>query len=240
MDNKRLSEEARNKLLRVSVATLTTALFKRGFRNQLIQDVRPLSPATARMVGEAFTLRTIPAREDLCTINVVADRNYPQRAAIEACPPGHVLVIDSRKDARAASGGDILMARLKMRGVAGCVTDGGMRDCQEIAALGFPVYQSRPAPPISLIHHNAVEMNVPIACGDAPVYPGDIVVGDGDGVVVLPAHLAEEIATEAAEMTAYEDFVAEKVKEGRSIFGLYPASEQSRAEFNRWRSGGKG
>ena len=210
------------------------------FRNQLIQDVRPLSPTVARMVGEAFTLRTIPAREDLCTINVVGDRNYPQRAAIEACPPGHVLVIDSRKDARAASGGDILMARLKVRGVAGCVTDGGMRDCQEIAALGFPVYQSRPAPPISLIHHNSVDMNVPIACGDAPVYPGDIVVGDGDGVVVLPAHLAEEIANEAAEMTAYEDFVAEKVKEGRSIFGLYPASEQSRAEFDRWRSAGKG
>ncbi|MCL4767103.1 MAG: ribonuclease activity regulator RraA [Hyphomicrobiaceae bacterium] len=230
-----LTAEVRARLLRVSVATLTTALFKRNLRNQLIQDVRPISPSSARMVGEAFTLRTIPAREDLCTISLVADRSYPQRAAIEACPAGHVLVIDSRKDARAASGGDILMARLEARGAAGCVTDGGMRDCQEIAALGFPVYQSRPAPPISLIHHNAVEMNVPIACGDAPVYPGDIVVGDADGVVVVPAHLVEPIAAEAVEMTAYEDFAAEKVKEGRSIFGLYPAGEEARAEFARWR-----
>ena len=189
------------------------------------------------MVGEAYTLRTIPAREDLATMAVLADRGYPQRAAIEACPPRHVLVIDSRKDARAASGGDILMTRLMMRGVAGCVSDGGFRDSPEIAAMPFPVYQSRPAPPVSLILHNAVDVEVPIACGDAPVYPGDIVVGDGEGVVVLPAHLANELAAEAFEQTVYEDFVIEKIKEGRPIFGLYPGDDAAKAEFAVWRQG---
>jgi regulator of RNase E activity RraA len=231
----RLSDEARARLRSVSVATLTTLLFKRGLKNQLIQDVRPLNPKAGRMVGEAYTLRNIPAREDITTLELLGDRSYPQRAAIEACPAGHVLVIDSRKDARAASGGDILMTRLMMRGVAGCVSDGGFRDSPEIALLDFPVYQSRPAAPVSLIHHHAIETNVPIACGDVAVYPGDIVVGDGEGVVVLPAHMANEIAAEAFEQTAYEDFVVEKVKEGRPIFGLYPASPEARSEFERWR-----
>jgi regulator of RNase E activity RraA len=235
MMDTRLTPESRASLQRVSVATFTTCLFKRGFRNQLIQGVQPINPKAPRMVGEAFTLRTIPAREDLTTLAVVADPNYPQRAAIEACPHGHVLVVDSRKDARAASGGDLLMARLMVRGVAGFVTDGGMRDCPEIAKLPFPVYQSRPAPPISLIYHHAIEMNVPIACGDAPVFPGDVVVGDAEGVVVLPAGLANEIATEALAMTAYEDFAVEQVKQGRAIFGLYPATDESKAEFEVWR-----
>ena len=230
-----LSAGSKAKLERVSVATLTTALFKRGFRNQFIQEARPLNPSHARMVGPAYTLRNIPAREDMTTIAVLGDRTYPQRAAIEACPPGHVMVVDSRKDPRAASGGDILMARLMMRGVAGFVTDGGMRDSPEIARMAFPVYQSRPAPPVSLIYHQAIEVDVPIGCGDAPVFPGDIIVGDAEGVVVLPAHLAQELADEAFEMTAYEDFVAEKVREGRTIFGLYPGNDEARAEFAVWR-----
>jgi regulator of RNase E activity RraA len=230
-----LTPECRAALQRVSVATLTTCLFKRGLRNQLIQGAQPINPKGTRLVGEAFTLRTIPAREDLATMDLLADRGYPQRAAIEACPPGRVLVIDSRNDARAASGGHILMARLMARGVAGCVTDGGMRDCAEIATLDFPVYQSRPAPPISLIHHHAIDMNVPIACGGAPVFPGDVVVGDAEGVVVLPAKLANEIAAEALEMTTYEEFVAEQVKQGRAMIGLYPATDEAKAEFAVWR-----
>lgn len=235
MQQRRLSEEARRRLKSVSVATLTTCLFKRGFRNQLVQGVGPVNPSGPRMAGEAYTLRTIPAREDVATMAALADKRYPQRAAIEDCPPGHVLVIDSRKDARAASGGDILLTRLMVRGVAGVVTDGGFRDSPEIARLEFPSYHARPAPPISLIHHNAVETQVPIACGDVAVYPGDILVGDGEGVVVLPADVAEEIAAEAFEQTAYEDFVIDKLKEGRPIFGLYPASQEARAEFAVWR-----
>ncbi len=232
----RLKASTRDKLKTVSVATLSTALFKRGLRNQTIQDVRPLNPNLPNMVGEAFTLRYIPAREDLDPITVFNDREHPQRKGVETCPPGAVFVIDSRKDARAASAGSILVLRLMKRGVAGIVTDGGFRDSQAIARFPIPAYHSRPSAPMNLTLHHAVDTNVPIGCGNVPVFPGDVVVGDAEAVVVIPAALADEIADEAIEMTAYEDFVVEKVQEGRSILGLYPPTEeQSRAEFAAWR-----
>ena len=230
-----LSPETRRKLQGVSVATITTALFKRGLRNQFIQDVRPLNPALGNMVGEAFTLRYIPAREDLNPISVFKDRAHPQRKAIEECPPGAVMVIDSRKDARAASAGSILIARLMKRGCAGIVTDGGFRDSPEIAKLAIPAYHERPAAPTNLTRHQALDIDVPIGCGDAPVFPRDVIVGDAEGVVVIPAHLADEIAAESVEMTAFEDFVTEEVLKGRSILGLYPATDpQTERDFTAW------
>jgi regulator of RNase E activity RraA len=220
----------------VSVATLCTALFKRGLRNQFIQDVHPLNDTLPNMVGEAFTLRYIPAREDINPISVFLDRKHPQRVAVEQCPPGGVLVIDSRKDPRAASAGGILVARLMARGVAGVVTDGGFRDSPEIAKYTMPAYHNRPSAPTNLTLHQALDINVPIGCGDVAVFPGDVVVGDAEGVIVIPAHLADEVALEAVEMTAFEDFVTEKVHEGRSILGLYPPTdEQSRTDFAAWR-----
>ncbi|MDB5375120.1 MAG: ribonuclease regulator RraA [Belnapia sp.] len=232
-----LSAETRARLKAVSTATLATALFKRGFRIQSIQDVRPLHAPRESMVGEAYTLRYMPAREDLNTLQVFRDPSHPQRKAVEECPPGAVLVMDSRKDARAASAGAILVGRLMMRGVAGVVTDGGFRDSAEIAALGIPAYHHRPSAPTNLTLHHAIEINVPIGCGDAPVFPGDVIVGDGDGVIVIPAHLADDIAAEATEMTAFEDFVTEKVHEGRSIRGLYPPTDEANlAEFAAWRA----
>ena len=232
-----LSPETRQKLMQVSTATLCTALFKRGLRNQFIQDVRPLNGALPNMVGEAFTLRYIPAREDLNPISVFQDRGHPQRKAVETCPPGAVLVIDSRKDARAASAGSILVSRLMKRGVAGVVTDGGFRDSPEIAELPFPAYHHRPSAPTNLTLHQALDINVPIGCGDVPVWPGDVVVGDREGVVVIPAGIAAAIADEAVEMTVFEDFVTEKVMEGRSILGLYPATdEQTKVDFAAWRA----
>ena len=231
-----LNDATRAKLTSVSVATLTTALFKRGLRNQYIQDVRPLDPQGKPMVGEAYTLRYIPAREDLNPITVFKDRAHPQRKAVEECPPGAVMVIDSRKDARAASAGSILVARLMQRGCAGIVTDGGFRDSPEIAKLDIPAYHQRPAAPTNLTRHQAIDINVPIGCGDAPVFPGDVIVGDAEGVVVIPAHLADEIAAEAVEMTAFEDFVTEEVMKGRSILGLYPATDpQTERDFAAWR-----
>ena len=192
------------------------------------------------MVGPAFTLRYIPAREDLNKIDVFRDRSHPQRAAIETCPEGHVMVIDSRKNARAASAGAILVSRLMVRGAAGIVTDGGFRDSPEIAKLDFPAYHCRPSAPTNLTLHQAIDINVPIGCGDAPVFPGDIIVGDDEGVVVLPAHLAEEIAAEAVEMSAYEDFVAEQVLGGASILGLYPATDEANVrKFQEWRASRK-
>jgi regulator of RNase E activity RraA len=201
-----------------------------------MQDVHPVGPFRENMVGPAYTVRYMPAREDLNRIDVFLDRSHPQRKAVEECPPGAVLVFDSRKDARAASAGAILVTRLQVRGVAGVVTDGGFRDSPEIGKLDMPAYHQRPSAPTNLTHHQAIDINVPIGCGDAPVFPGDIIVGDGEGVVVLPAHLADEIAAEAFEMTAFEDFVSGEVLKGRSVLGLYPPTEpQSRLDFEAWR-----
>ena len=231
-----LSDSTRKKYMGVSTATLCTALYKRGLRNQMIQGVLPLNPSLPNMVGEAFTLRYMPAREDLNPITVFQDRAHPQRKAVEECPPGAVFVIDSRKDPRAASAGGILVSRLMKRGVAGVVTDGGFRDSYEIAKMSIPAYHNRPSAPTNLTLHMAIDINVPIGCGDAPVFPGDVLIGDGEGVIVVPAHIADEVADEAVEMTAFEDFVQEKVMEGRSILGLYPATEEkTRTDFAAWR-----
>jgi regulator of RNase E activity RraA len=236
-----LKPETRAKLSTISAATLCTALFKRGLRNQFIQDVRPVNTDLQRtlpnMVGEAFTLRYIPAREDLNPISVFQDRTHPQRVAVEQCPPGSVMVIDSRKDARAASAGSILVSRLMARGCAGVVTDGGFRDSPEIAALPFPAYHHRPSAPTNLTLHQALDINVPIGCGDVAVWPGDVMVGDREGVTVIPANIVDEIAEEAFQMTAFEDFVTEMVqKHNRSILGLYPPTDpQTNVEFAAWR-----
>jgi regulator of RNase E activity RraA len=146
------------------------------------------------------------------------------------------LVIDSRKDARAASAGGILVSRLMKRGVAGVVTDGGFRDSPEIAQMDIPAYHSRPSAPTNLTLHQAIDMNLPIACGDVAVFPGDVVVGDAEGVVVLPSEMAEELSMEAVEMTAFEDFVSERVMAGQSILGLYPPTDDSnKMAFEAWR-----
>lgn len=231
-----VSKTALEKLKHVSVATLATALFKRGLRNQVIQDVRPIARKGVNMVGPAFTLRYMPAREDRNTLAEFRNPKHPQRHAIETCPRGHVLVMDSRKLATAASAGDILLTRLMVRGGAGAVTDGGFRDAMRIGDLDMPCYHARPASPTNLTINEAIEINCPIGCGDAPVFPGDIIVGDDDSVIVIPAHLADEVADEATEMTAYEDFVVEQVRAGETIIGLYPATKDENLEkFAEWR-----
>ena len=231
-----LTSSTRDKLRTVSTATICTALFKRGLRNQMIQGVLPLGTATP-MVGEAFTLRYMPACEDRNPVSVFQNPDHPQRVAVEECPPGAVMVIDSRKDPRAASAGSILVTRMMVRGCAGVVTDGGFRDSPEISAMDFPAYHARPSAPTNLTVHEAIGINEPIGCGDAPVFPGDVIVGDGEGVVVIPADIADEIADEAVEMTVFEDFVTEQVQAGKTIIGLYPATkEESQADFAAWRA----
>lgn len=223
-------------LEQVSVATLATALFKRGLRNQVVQNVRPVAPKGKNMVGPAFTLRYMPAREDRNQLAEFKNPKHPQRHAIETCPAGHVLIMDSRCKADAASAGDILITRLMVRGAAGVVTDGGFRDAMQIGKLDFPAYHQRPSSPTNLTVNEAIEINGPIGCGEAPVFPGDIVVGDDDSVIIIPAHLADEVAAEAVEMSAYEDFVLEQVKAGETIIGLYPATNEDVLEkFKQWR-----
>ena len=231
------ANETLERLRLVSTATLTTQLFKRGLRNAFMQGIRPLAPYRGNLVGPAFTLRNIPAREDLDGINVLADPEHPQRRAIEITPAGHVLVIDCRGDTRAACAGQILVTRLIKRGVVGLVSDGGIRDAGPIGEMRqFPVYCAGPSAPLNLTHHHAVESDVPIGCGDVAVYPGDLVVGDGDGVVVIPAAMAEEVAIDAAEQEELEEFLLQQIGEGAALPGTYPPNDATRAAFQQWRS----
>ena len=210
-------------------------LFKRGFRNQFIQGIFPLNPNLPNMVGLAFTVRYIPAREDLNTLEVFKNPNHPQRVAVEECPKDYILIFDSRKDPRAASAGAILVTRLMVKGCAGVVTDGGFRDSNEIKNLQIPSYHNRASSPTNLTLHQAVDINVPIGCGDVAVWPGDLLVGDKEGVVVIPAHIVKVIADEVKSMTIYEDYVIEKVRKGSSIKGLYPLTdEKEKSDFEDW------
>jgi regulator of RNase E activity RraA len=231
-----LSDSTRAKLKKLSTPTIATCLFKKGLKNQFIQDVKPLQLGKPTMVGEAYTLRCIPAREDRNPISVFRNADHPQRIAIENCPPGHILVIDSRKDPRAASGGDILVSRLMVRGVAGVVTDGGFRDSANISKLSISSYHNKPSAPTNLTLHEALDINVPIGCGDVAVFPGDVLVGDDDGVMVIPADIVDEVADECIEMTLFENFVLEKVLEGNSVIGLYPATNvNTLVAFEEWK-----
>lgn len=233
----KVSEQTISILREVSTATVATALYKRGLRNQFVQNVRPVKNGKPTMVGEAFTLRYIPAREDLNPIEVFQDPKHPQRVAVETCPAGAVLVMDSRKNARAASAGSILVTRLMVRKAAGIVTDGGFRDSAEIGELPFASYHQRPSAPTNLTLHQAIDINVPIACGDVAVFPGDIMVGDDDGVMVIPAAIAHDVATECKNMTLFENFVLKEVQMGRSITGLYPPTNpQVSQEFEVWKT----
>ena len=230
-----VTDDAIDALRCTSTATLTTLLFKRGLRNVFIQGVRMLGSGDRQMVGPAYTLRYIPAREDLDHIGVFQDHGHPQRKAVEEIPPGHVLVMDCRGDASAASAGSILVTRMMVRGAAGVVTDGGLRDSHEIATLAIPTFCQGPSAPTNLIKHHAVDIDVPIGCGGVPVYPGDIMVGDAEGVVVIPSEIAEAVAGEATAQTRFEDFVIEQVRAGRSIFGLYPPTDPATdGQFKAW------
>jgi regulator of RNase E activity RraA len=231
-----LSAKARERLSKVSTATLCTQLFKRGFRNVFIQGIgRLTSPSGGNLVGPAFTMRSIPAREDLDQLSAFDNPDHPQRKTIESVPPGHVLVLDCRQERRVASGGMILTTRLKVRGAAGLVSDGAVRDSSDIAKLDFPVYCAGGSAPLNLLMHHALDQNVPIGCGGVAVYPGDVVVGDEEGVVVIPQHLAEEVAEQAEEQEKMEAFILERVQGGAKLAGTYPPNEEAKAAFAQWR-----
>jgi regulator of RNase E activity RraA len=144
--------------------------------------------------------------------------------------------MDCRGDASVASAGSILVTRMMIRGAAGVVSDGGLRDSPEIAKLAFPTYCQGGSAPTNLIKHHAVDLNVPIGCGGVPVFPGDTLVGDGEGVVVIPANIAEEVAFDAAGQDLFETFVIERVRGGQSIFGLYPPDEENKKAFEAWKA----
>jgi len=226
-----LRTATRDRLAHVSTATICTALFKRGLRNAFIQDVHPLNPALPNMVGEAFTLRYIPAREDLDVLEVFKDPSHPQRAAVEQIAPGQVLVIDCRGVGRAASIGEILATRLQRRGAVALVTDGTLRDTAGIRSLGLPTFAAGSSPTTNLAVHHAVDLQVPIGCAEVPVYPGDILVGDDEGVVCIPRHMAASVAADAFEQERMEAFLRARVEAGAPLTGTYPPNELTLAEY---------
>lgn len=224
-------------LRQASSSTIATLLFKRGLRNQFIQGVRLLGNRPRRLFGPAFTLRHIPAREDLDRLEGFADPRHPQRRAVEEVPVGHVLIMDCHRDTTAASAGAILATRLQVRGCAGLVTDGGLRDVESIADLDMPAYCAGPSAPTNLTKHHALELNVPIGCGGAPVYPGDILLGDGDGVIVIPRHLAAELAVEIGPMEAFEAFALAEVQAGQPVIGTYPPNAETIDRYQAFKAG---
>ena len=216
-------------------AIVTNILLKHGLRNAYMLGLRPLRTDQQTMVGPAYTLRFIPNREDIDTVDSYSSNDNVHRRAIEECPTGSVLVIDAMGSLSASSAGDNMVARLKMRGVEGIVTDGGFRDTEAMADIALPAFQQAPAPPATNIGLHPIDLDVPINCAGVAVYPGDILVGDADGVVVIPAHLADDVAEEAFEATQYEIFVQHRISQGASILGLFPATEQSLLEYEAWK-----
>lgn len=227
-----LSNEAKAKLLQVSTATLTSQLGKRGLRNTFLAGIYPLRP-DLRMVGYAFTLRLIPAREDLADELYDNTKNV-QRLAVEAVGPEDVLIIDARNDVSSASLGHILGTRITVRGAAGLVTDGALRDTPSFLQLDLPTYIRAPHANTSFVAHHPVQMQVPIGCAGVAIIPGDILVGDGEGVVVIPSQMAESVAHAAYEQEIREEFFQEKIARGASILGVYPPNDATLAEFERW------
>lgn len=228
-----LGSITRRRLESASVATLTTQLFHRGLRTRFIDGVAPLRKGS-RMVGQARTLRYIPAREDMDTLASLGDGSNAQRVLIESVGRGEVVVIDALRDIRAGSRGSILALRLQIRGAAGVVTDGAYRDSPAIAGLQVPAYAAGANANTNLTVYHPADIDVPIGCGGVMVLPGDTVVGDDEGVVVIPRQLTQVVASAAYRQEVRERYIAELVGEGASVFDVYPLREGAQSRFREW------
>lgn len=217
-------------LANVSTATITTILLKQGLRNVWMRNARPLSPGQGRIVGRAFTLRFVPAREDLATPESWSSPKST-RAAIEAMPQGCVAVVDAMGVTDAGIFGDILCARMKKKGVAALVTDGVVRDVAGVLATGLPVWCQGVAAPPSVAGLTFVDWEQPIGCGGVAVLPGDYVALDADGAVVIPQALAAEVAKQGPEQERLEAWIMDEVEKGAALPGLYPPNGENRARY---------
>ena len=227
-----LSQETRKHLQQAETPNVANRLLRLGFRNVVMQGISPLKRDQPKLIGEAFTLRFIPAREDLDSMKNYGLETNLHRRAIEECPPEKVLVIDAFDDTRASAMGDMMARRLAHRGAAGVVTNGGFRDAGGILETGLPCYHRKPAVPATPIHLHPVALEEPVGVGGVAVYPGDVIFGDADGVVVIPAAVVAEVAAAAADDAAYEVFAAEKIAEGHTLYDVFPATEDSYREFD--------
>ena len=225
-----LDEDLARALMSISTATLTTVLFKMGVRNVWIRGARALAPAQRRVVGPAFTLRFIPAREDLSTPEAWKSP-HSTRAAVEAMPAGSIAVIDSMRTPDAGVFGDILCARMRCREVQGLVTDGVVRDLAGVKGSGLPVWCSGVAAPPAVVQMTFVGWEEPVGCGGVAVFPGDYIVADEDGAIVIPKALVGNVIGTALEQEREEDWILEKVKSGAALPGLYPMNEETRSRY---------
>jgi regulator of RNase E activity RraA len=217
-------------LKRVSTATVTTLLLKKGLRNIWMRGPKPLREGQPRLAGRAFTLRFIPAREDLATPEAWSSPRST-RAAIEAMPPGVIVVASAMGVTDAGIFGDILSARMVKRGVAGLVTDGVMRDIAGVSATGLPIWSQGVAAPPSVAGLIFEGWQDPIGCGGVAVYPDDFIVADADGAVLIPAALAEFVATAGPEQERLEEWIMREVDKGVALPGLYPPNAETRARY---------
>ncbi len=234
-----LSRKTRSLLNKVNTAAITSQLRARGLLRIYLKGLTPVSPKARRFIGPAFTVRFIPMREDITVVERVSSPQSPQRRAIEEAPAGSVICMDCRGDTSAGMAGDILVARLKVRKVEALVMDGGMRDVEECARFKFPIFCGAPAAPASFVAHHAADLQVPISCAGAAVLPGDILMGDEDGVVVIPSNLADEVAAGAVEQEHLEAWTQKEVLKGRSTFGLYPPNEETLRRYEASKKKGK-
>src|SRR5438067_12573339 len=214
----------------VSAATVTTILLKKGLRNVWMRGTRPLEPGQERRVGRAFTLRFVPAREDLATPESWSSPRST-RAAIESMPEGCIAVVDAMGLTDAGIFGDILCARMKKRGAAGLVTDGVVRDVAGVLATNLPVWCSGIAAPPSVAGLTFVGWQEPIGCGGVAVFPDDLVVADGDGAVVIPQAMLEEVVSLGIEQERLETWIMKQVESGHRLPGLYPPDDATRARY---------
>ncbi|MFB9651648.1 ribonuclease activity regulator RraA [Pseudarthrobacter oxydans] len=232
-----LDQSVLDTLRKCSTSTLATQLFKHGLRQQFLVGVRPVGAVKEPFAGEAFTMRFIPAREDLETLEGLAEPDNLQWAAVEQIKPGQVMVIDSRNDISAASAGDMLITRAMHRGALGFITDGAFRDGYVLEELDIPTYARTITATTRLTSFHVADLQVPIGCADVAVYPGDIVVGDADGVIIVPRGLAAEIAEDALAQEEREAYLHTRVHKGESLIGVYPPNDKTLKEYAEWKAG---
>lgn len=238
-----VSDSVLDRLALLSSGSLTTQLFKRGFRQPVLVGLRPLQGGRApRFAGRAFTMRMIPAREDIdtySTLTTTPNADNLQWVGVEQVGPGDVMVIDSRRDASAASMGNMLVTRMMKRGARGVVTDGAFRDGQELARMDFPTWSAGVTATTRLSYHHVADLQVPISCAGVAVYPGDVIHGDADNISVIPSHLAQEMAELCEAQDALESYLALRVQRGESLWGLYPPGPETHAQYQAWVAAGR-
>ncbi|MDO8252141.1 MAG: ribonuclease activity regulator RraA [Rhodoferax sp.] len=231
-----------DRLAKVTSGSLTTQLFKKGYRQPVLVGLTPLNKKMKAFAGRAYTMRFIPAREDIdtyATLTTEPHINNLQWVGVEQVRPGEVVVIDSNRNPAAASMGNMLITRMMMRGARGVVTDGAFRDGTELSAMDFPVWSGGVTATTRLSYHHVADLQVPIGCAGVAIYPGDVIHGDGDNITVIPAHCAGEMADLCEVQDDLEAYLALRVQAGEKLWGLYPPSLETRAAHKSWVGAGR-